>query len=55
MKKLILLMALLGVFVVTSGCAFLTGAGAGAVATQEHAEEEHCGDDDFDPLDDECD
>lgn len=55
MKKLVLLMALLGMFVSTSGCAFLTGAGTGAVAAQEHAEEEHCDDDDFDPLEDDCD
>lgn len=54
MKKLILLMALLGMFVITSGCSFLAGAGTGAVVTQEHAEKEHCDDDDFDPFDDKC-
>lgn len=55
MRKLALLIALLGMFATVSGCAFLTGAGAGAVAAQEHAEHEHCGDDDIDPFEDECD
>lgn len=55
MRKLILLMALLGFLASAGGCAFLTGAGAGAVAAQEHAEEEHCGDDDIDPFEDDCD
>lgn len=55
MKGLAILMMLLGMLVSTSGCAFLTGAGTGAVAAQEHAEKEHCGDDDFDPFEDDCD
>lgn len=55
MKRLAILMILLGMLVSTSGCAFLTGAGAGAVAAQEHAEKEHCGDEDIDPLEDDCD
>ncbi|MEO1252058.1 MAG: hypothetical protein AAFW81_06925 [Pseudomonadota bacterium] len=46
LKKVLALIALLGISVSTSGCVFALGAAAGAIAADELTE----GDGEFDPL-----